>query len=751
MAKKFKIKEAELLDDQIKEQSAPESTVIPATPEEVSQATDSANDTLLDEPTAANNNVDNIETPEGSANVSSEEVQSSTDNGIEIQPETVSIDVQVPVQQLGQAVAMATGDVRTAEISPDLEAEKTKQAEETEKQPMVASDTEVSTPETDISSNMGMKTTPTEVPTVTEEPQPVQESLEHTTESEKPDTSKMGASYRDLMELSMKKNTRNRRRNTAIKESSKDVDPKEMGASFRALQSLKAKTEQNKITEDLEETSKSEGIIETDKPEKDSGLDSDTSDELESERSKEKLDFKALKTNKLVDLDTDNVDLPRGMAETDDDYAADLGFDSSEVPEYTDISSLFTDTLENKSDEELSTAAETLGAAAAALNNVATAIEDRVHDNSDDLDEEDKDDSETLNFEDVVNTETKEDDSSDEKLDFKALLSDSSEDEVDYKEDKEIKESLRSKSSRLRESFVKPYQIDYQPRGPHYCGLKDLTIISHGEWSDPEIYDARTGLVFNYYDIEDPIVAEYRDEGYDDEDDNSFINYVKNNADFVYDTIDYLASEYDDTKTEEDFDESRKRVSCKLPGKANLTERKAPVLVRRERNSRFNESKKLLVKKTSVLTESAKTKLHTTSMANRVKENVDINGIIFPKGSEDVKSLYFTDNDNLVSAHERVLEARKKAILDFHRTMNESRKRPVEKKPRYSKYQESIREVRPNAPSTSRFNEALRSSVKTARIENTDTNSWVNNRAIEKYEESQKFNFKELLENGYLG
>lgn len=749
MAKKFKIKEAELLDDQIKEQSAPESTVIPATPEEVSQATDNANDTLLNEPTATDNNVGNIETPEGSASVSSEEVQPSAGNGIEIQPETVSIDVQVPVQQLGQAVAMATGDVRTAELSPDLEAEKAKQAEEIEKQPMVATDTETSTPGMGNTPSTGMESTPTEVPTVTEEPQPVQESLEHTTESTEPDTSKMGASYRDLMELSMKKNTRNRRKNTAIKESSKDVDPKEMGASFRALQNLKAKTEQaesNKITEDLEENSESEDRIEADKPEKDNKLDTNISDEPESDESKEKLDFKTLKANKTTDVDSDNVDLPRGLAETDDDYAADLGFENSEVPEYTDISDLFADTLEDKSDEELDTAAETLGAAADVLSNAATAIKGRVHDDSD---EEDKDDSETLDFEDVANTETKEDTSSDEKLDFQALLNDSAEDEDDYEEDEEIEESLRSKSNRLRESFVKPYQIDYQPRGPHYCGLKDLTIISHGEWSDPEIYDARTGLVFNYYDIEDPIVAEYRDEGYDDEDDETFINYVKNNADFVYDTIDYLASEYDEA--EEDFDESRKRVPCKLPVKTNLIERKAPVLAKLQRNPRFNESKKPLVKKASVLTESAKNRLHTTSMADRVKENVDINSIIFPKGSEDIKNLYFADSDNLVSAHERVLEARKKAILDFHRTMNESRKRPVEKTPRYSRYKESIREVRPNAPSTSRFNEALRSSVKTARTENADTNSWVNNRAIEKYEESQKFNFKELLENGYLG
>lgn len=666
MAKKFKIKEAELLDDQMKEQNAPESTVIPATPEEVSQATDTAvEEPSMPSATPATGNVGaSIETPEGSAGVSEGEVESPMGNGVEVQPETVSIDVQVPVQQLGQAVAMATGDVRTAELSPDLEAEKVSQAEEANKQPMVADNMEA--PSTEPTLGGGIDTTSVETPTSIEEPQPVHESLDHEAEDGEPDPEMMGASYRDLMKLNKQRETEARRRGRIINESSEEVDPNEMGASFRALQKMQAENgkedllESSKITEDLKDDLEAESPINksvkkpkmpsnnpVEKPEafenKDIAEDSEAN-ELEDkiEEPKEALNFKSLKSNADTSF---NPNLPKGLAETDENFDDTLDFgnlDNQDNQDFSDIGSLFNSALEDKDSDEISAAAETLHVASDALNKAATALEDRAEE--DDTEE----DSEALDFEDVRSDEDSDDVLPGEKLDFKALLSDSDDD----------------------------YEDDYE--------------------------------------------------------DNT---------------------EDDFEEEDKDLEESRKRVPCKLPVKSNLQERRSPMVSRPTANHRITESKRPLVRpRNSVLTESAQKRLHTP-MRDRINESVDINGIIFPKGSEDVKNLFLNDSENLVSAHERVLEARKKALMDFHRTMNESKDNTRETAS--SRYRESIREVRPNRPSNSRFNEALRSSVRTSRLtednSNSNSNSWANNRTIDRYEESQKFNFRELLKNGYLG
>lgn len=586
MAKRFKIKEAELLDDQIKEQNAPGSTVIPATPEEVSQATDSVSDTATEE-SGTNSNM----TQDNSLKVDSEEAESPTVGDVTVQPETISINVQIPVQQLGQAVAMATGDVRTAELSPDIEAEKAKQAEDANKQPMVSEDSNQ-----EPSLDDGLHTE--EMPTAMESSQPVQESLDHTRESEKVDPSRMGASFRNLMNF--KRQRESGRGRLAFKES---ADDKDINKEYKAVKDDVVA----KDAEAIEDDNTTESNINGDKK----------------EEPKEKLDFKSFKTN--VSDDFGDSDLPQGLAETDDNFDTELGFDDSSNQESADFSTLFNDILEDKNSEELSTAAETLSTAANILDNVADTIKDNIQDT-------DAEDSHK-----TVGSKKAGDNIEEpkEKLDFKTLLDDASDD-----------------------------------------------------------------------DFEDEI-----DDG---------------------------------------LEESRKRVPCKLPVRSNLSERRTPVSTRCQSSLRFAERKTPLVKrKKSILTESAQKKL-STPRRETLTEDVNFYGIKVPKGSETTDVSNIIDNDDLVAAHERVLEARKKAIMNFHRTMNCSKSRPQYNN--HSRYNES-RELSHTRPSNSRFNEALRSSVRTSRLNATkySADSWANNKAIDKYEESQKFNFKELLKNGFLG
>ena len=88
----------------------------------------------------------------------------------------------------------------------------------------------------------------------------------------------------------------------------------------------------------------------------------------------------------------------------------------------------------------------------------------------------------------------------------------------------------------------KPYKLSYKPRGGLFYGIRGLIFIWHGEWSDPEVYDATSGLVFNSFDLEYPLWDDYRNEGGDTEDLDAFDNYVKENSDKVWECIDYIKS-----------------------------------------------------------------------------------------------------------------------------------------------------------------------------------------------------------------
>lgn len=103
-------------------------------------------------------------------------------------------------------------------------------------------------------------------------------------------------------------------------------------------------------------------------------------------------------------------------------------------------------------------------------------------------------------------------------------------------------------------------------------------------------------------------------------------------------------------------------------------------------------------------------------------------GIVYPAGSRPIGR---SDEEDLVARQERVHEARRKAIREYRQKVVSQRE-----------------QSRP--ANTGRFNEALRDSVRSIK-ESADPKSWAANTFMDKYEESSKLNYKELLKNGFLG
>lgn len=98
-----------------------------------------------------------------------------------------------------------------------------------------------------------------------------------------------------------------------------------------------------------------------------------------------------------------------------------------------------------------------------------------------------------------------------------------------------------------------------------------------------------------------------------------------------------------------------------------------------------------------------------------------------PAGSE-----HFQDEDNLVESYKRTAAARRHAIAKFRESI----------KKRSSNYERD---------NSRNFSEALRAPRSVFRENSHDSRAWSSNRFEEKFEEKQKLNYKELLENGFLG
>ena len=57
----------------------------------------------------------------------------------------------------------------------------------------------------------------------------------------------------------------------------------------------------------------------------------------------------------------------------------------------------------------------------------------------------------------------------------------------------------------------------------YYRGIRDIEFIWHGATPDPELL--YQGKVVNYYDVEDTIWQEYKEDGHDPDDEEEFTRY----------------------------------------------------------------------------------------------------------------------------------------------------------------------------------------------------------------------------------
>ena len=114
------------------------------------------------------------------------------------------------------------------------------------------------------------------------------------------------------------------------------------------------------------------------------------------------------------------------------------------------------------------------------------------------------------------------------------------------------------------------------------------------------------------------------------------------------------------------------------------------------------------------------------SVGKKLEEAVDYSAVKFPAGSE-------AEGEDLVEAYEKTQASRRKAIKNFRESVIKNNENNV-------------------APRNSRFAEALKSSVRTnSRPSSSSSNSWSNNRFVEKMEEREELDFKALIRDGFLG
>lgn len=111
----------------------------------------------------------------------------------------------------------------------------------------------------------------------------------------------------------------------------------------------------------------------------------------------------------------------------------------------------------------------------------------------------------------------------------------------------------------------------------------------------------------------------------------------------------------------------------------------------------------------------------------KIKEETDYSAVKFPAGSSDAD-----DDNDIISVYEKTQNSRRNAIRNFRESVIRN--------------EENI----PSRQSASRFNEALRSSVR-MNGSSKGSKSWADNKFLDKYNESQELNFKQLISEGFLG
>ena len=65
----------------------------------------------------------------------------------------------------------------------------------------------------------------------------------------------------------------------------------------------------------------------------------------------------------------------------------------------------------------------------------------------------------------------------------------------------------------------------------YYRGIRDIEFIWHGATPDPELL--YQGKVVNYYDVEDTIWQEYKEDGHDSDDEEEFTKYCQSHEEEI--------------------------------------------------------------------------------------------------------------------------------------------------------------------------------------------------------------------------
>ena len=240
--KNIRLREA----DPIVEENNINETPMQASTQDVANAQASV-DTPVEEPTEAVEEAptsqETLEVPEGSMDVSDSEVGGdlgdagvggmSSGNvapefgdGVKVNPETVSMEIQVPTEQLASAVAQATGDVVPAETAPDVEMAKENElvAQEQEEAEPSMEGGEASSP-LEAESSMGEESTEQSVPVdslSTEEPQPQSQPMGESTKKKMSPSKKVDLKFKKKLDSIINKGVENMAK--SLKESEEDFE-----------------------------------------------------------------------------------------------------------------------------------------------------------------------------------------------------------------------------------------------------------------------------------------------------------------------------------------------------------------------------------------------------------------------------------------------------------------------------------------------------------------------------------------------
>lgn len=240
--KKNRLREA----DPIVEENNINETPMQASTQDVANAQASV-DTPVEEPTEAVEEAptsqETLEVPEGSMDVSDSEVGGglgdagvggmSSGNvapefgdGVKVNPETVSMEIQVPTEQLASAVAQATGDVVPAETAPDVEMAKENElvAQEQEEAEPSMDGGEASSP-LEAEPSMGEESMEQSVPVdslSTEEPQSQSQTMGESKKKKLSPSKKVDLKFKKKLDSIINKGVENMAK--SLKESEEDFE-----------------------------------------------------------------------------------------------------------------------------------------------------------------------------------------------------------------------------------------------------------------------------------------------------------------------------------------------------------------------------------------------------------------------------------------------------------------------------------------------------------------------------------------------